>query len=115
MKASVKLNVTNSNEIVCPICEHRFDNSCEFGDKGDIECTECGETFSFHTEVTVFYLSKSNCLLNDREHDWGPGRIPKCKNCDQRKEPSVGMSEQILADYQKAIRRADATIAKYSG
>ena len=89
------------NEITCPYCGYKFENSWEYGDDGDLECHECEREFYFSTYHTVSYSSrKMDCDPTKHEfepwtewrsvsHDdwWSKRGITKirtrnCKNCD---------------------------------
>ena len=53
-----------TDEIVCPHCGHKEDDSWDRGEGetiGDVECDECGETFYALRVITIDYTtSKTN-------------------------------------------------------
>jgi DNA-directed RNA polymerase subunit RPC12/RpoP len=47
-----------TDEIVCPYCgEIIFDSSDYDGDEGEIDCGECGKTFTYQREYSCSYWS----------------------------------------------------------
>lgn len=51
-----------TDEIVCPLCKHKFSDSWEYELDGDdsteVECENCGKDFLVTISVTVNYTSK---------------------------------------------------------
>ena len=76
-----------TDEIVCPYCGYKFNDSWEMGtDDIDQDCPECGKHFSWSTDVTVKYISEKDCKLNKEEHVWmivttASGTYEKCSKC----------------------------------
>ena len=89
------------NELTCPYCNYKHDESYEFfGNTGDEctthECHNCEKTFHASRDISITYSGKSDCELNGNVHDWEDwervriseylgcffkGRF--CKNCSQ--------------------------------
>jgi len=47
-----------ADEITCPYCNHRYENSWEYGvteDPDDMVCEECGRTFRVWVEIEPIY------------------------------------------------------------
>ena len=49
----------HTDEITCPYCRHVNHDSWEVGsDDGELECDECGKTFTFTRNVSVTYTTE---------------------------------------------------------
>ena len=51
-----EMDYTHENEIVCPYCGEKENDSWEAEDDGEIEC-DCGETFEFVRNIEITYSS----------------------------------------------------------
>lgn len=70
------------DDIVCPYCEHKFQDSWEFNqDSGEIECYDCEKTFFYERVVDVHY---STSKLEKEFQDGGEDKDRK----EDRKEDS---------------------------
>ena len=50
-----KIDTDYTEDIVCPWCGYKHEESWEFDDDGDDECANCGQPFFYSREVTVTY------------------------------------------------------------
>ncbi|CAK0762117.1 hypothetical protein CCP3SC1AL1_3010004 [Gammaproteobacteria bacterium] len=77
------------DEIVCPYCNERWDNSWETIREEDsieeIECYECGKKFYGQKIVSIDYKTMKDCELNGEKHDFQPckyaERLEECSKC----------------------------------
>lgn len=87
------------NELICPYCEHRFDNSWEScsEDSEKIDCPNCGKYFWGYMQKSIDYNSKPDCNLNKEEHQFGDEEINGyliCKICGAlKKSNAVAITE----------------------
>jgi len=47
-----------TDEIVCPFCGYKYDESYEYIGEEMIECDECGKKFELESEEVVYYTTK---------------------------------------------------------
>jgi hypothetical protein len=79
------------DEITCPYCGYKHEDSWECSNSGTFDCDKCDKTFSYERIITIDYYSEADCKLNGEEHDLYEVQklfddIPpiyfKCKKCD---------------------------------
>lgn len=65
-------------EIVCPYCGYEHGDSSEVcADNGDYDCHECGETFFYTRNITIYYSTERkepNAERTDQHGDAGGSR-----------------------------------------
>lgn len=44
-------DTVNEHTIICPHCEHHYENAFEFGDSGSEKCEKCDGVFEFERDV----------------------------------------------------------------
>lgn len=99
-----------SKDIECPYCEvwqeinHDDGFGYEEGVKHEMECCDCGKTFTFETSISFDYEpEKADCLNELSDHDYNPiSTYPpeytkmECKICGKTRNPTEEEMKNIL-------------------
>lgn len=75
---------SDSGEIICPYCQHRFQPEAEdySEDSREHECSECEKKFWMYQVFSVDHYSKPDCELNGERHKWElVHRHPASQSC----------------------------------
>jgi transcription elongation factor Elf1 len=63
-----------TNEIICPYCDYKFNDSWEYNQDGEdqtINCKNCNDKFNLSVNISVDYsTTKINCEDNNEIHDY---------------------------------------------
>jgi hypothetical protein len=87
-----KYEEKNEDQITCPYCGWECSDSWDFNsDEEDFECPDCEKHFSIEIRRSVDYITKPDCELNKKEHEWKdltdiygkPYPDEKFKNCQR--------------------------------
>ena len=124
------MNITNTDEIVCPYCKHKHEDSYDYlpdEDRGnelsfEMDCNECNKEFhvSFDTRnINDGYTSKRKECFDDK-HEWEAGtrgfagslgatNVYTCKHCNKYKFIPLKEdgTEFTDAEIRKEKNRAD--------
>ncbi len=99
------------NDMECPYCEAEQEVCHDDGEgySEDVahehECTECGKTFVFYTEISFDYTPQKADCLNDGEHEFkathtSPVKYSRmrCTMCEEERQPTAEELQAIFKE-----------------